>query len=409
MTLFPRRLNRPNAQSTLEYAIIAALVAAGIIIGGPFVKRSWNATMRMFDDSTQDSFNDPFENADPVGGEITCECDAVEGGAPDTCGHGNCGTFEYRTARDCFPIGCEDAQETCTESYLCCSAWVEDGCASNVTRAKPCAVGKMAYWRQCGGDVTESKCESDETCNIECLGVTIDKDTGEELPGDPNAEWCFPGDADNDDVPDYKQYLKESTNVIYKNKESKCPNKAKNAQCTAYCKGGMTSTTTGCDYKVPRTVFTIRDRNSGRTVCRKGRQPLLYTKMKLDVAYLPPMEDFTARRFMMVFPRISVRKQEDCGTFYCTFKIKRKGDNSFRLLLKESEKGFYESWAYGGITPIMCYPGSPTTKDWEFLGNYKEQRNGWTKNNYYGYFHTEDAKNKKTDKNKRIRLYKELK
>ncbi|MBI5024361.1 MAG: hypothetical protein HZC18_05090, partial [Candidatus Omnitrophica bacterium] len=44
-----------RGQHTLEYLILMTLLMAGIIIGGPYVIRSWNAQMKGWEDSVVDS------------------------------------------------------------------------------------------------------------------------------------------------------------------------------------------------------------------------------------------------------------------------------------------------------------------------------------------------------------------
>ena len=51
-----------NGQHALEYIILVTLIMAGIIIGGPYVIRSWNAQMKGWEDSVRDSMTDPLTN-----------------------------------------------------------------------------------------------------------------------------------------------------------------------------------------------------------------------------------------------------------------------------------------------------------------------------------------------------------
>lgn len=57
------RFTSKNAQHTLEYMILLILIMAGIIIGGPYAIRSWNAQIKGWEDSVVDSMTDPL-NAD---------------------------------------------------------------------------------------------------------------------------------------------------------------------------------------------------------------------------------------------------------------------------------------------------------------------------------------------------------
>lgn len=60
MVKMSAKLNRKNAQNSLEYLILLTLIMAGIIIGGPYVIRSWNAQMKGWEDSVVDSMTDPL-------------------------------------------------------------------------------------------------------------------------------------------------------------------------------------------------------------------------------------------------------------------------------------------------------------------------------------------------------------
>ena len=69
MVKTPQKLTQKNAQSRqrrgqhlLEYMVLSILIMAGIIIGGPYVIRSWNAQVKGWEDSVVDSMNDPLLN-----------------------------------------------------------------------------------------------------------------------------------------------------------------------------------------------------------------------------------------------------------------------------------------------------------------------------------------------------------
>lgn len=52
-----------SGQSVVEYSLVILLVAASIIIMGPYVRRSWNAHLKMLEGSVDDSQNDPLIQA----------------------------------------------------------------------------------------------------------------------------------------------------------------------------------------------------------------------------------------------------------------------------------------------------------------------------------------------------------
>jgi hypothetical protein len=216
-------------QNVLEYSLILVLVAAGIIMGTPFVRRSWNAYVQSIEENVHDSIHDPFDQA--PANNLACVCGALYGRPPDTCGFGECGIFEYRQARDCFPFGCADDRSTCRAHHLCCTEWIQDDCGSRVTYANPCPNAHMAYWKKCGDNRIYSKCEPDSRCHIRCVGEINGQ------PGDPNATWCYPGEFDT--------YLIRPLTTEYVN-QGNCPLGAAQAQCKAQCKPGFISTGTGC-------------------------------------------------------------------------------------------------------------------------------------------------------------------
>ncbi len=57
------RSTNKNGQHTLEHTILLTLIMAGIIIGGPYAIRSWNAQMKGWEDSVRDSMTDPLQQA----------------------------------------------------------------------------------------------------------------------------------------------------------------------------------------------------------------------------------------------------------------------------------------------------------------------------------------------------------
>lgn len=63
MNRFFKRIKRRNGQHALEYMILLTIIMAGIIIAGPYVMRSWNAQVKGWEDSVQDSLEDPAMDA----------------------------------------------------------------------------------------------------------------------------------------------------------------------------------------------------------------------------------------------------------------------------------------------------------------------------------------------------------
>ncbi len=66
MPIKPSKFADKNAQHTLEYMVLLILIMAGIIIGGPYVIRSWNAQMKGWEDSVRDSMTDPLRESNEL-------------------------------------------------------------------------------------------------------------------------------------------------------------------------------------------------------------------------------------------------------------------------------------------------------------------------------------------------------
>ncbi len=132
-----------KAQQTIEYSVILALVAAGIIMMGPYVIRSWNAHLKGAEDSILDSFNDPLVEEDHGTDLPDCTCSEWEGDPPDDCGISPCEATELKQDRtNCQPPGCENEHPEyrygrCEPHPECCTipeaySETEEYCGLNV-------------------------------------------------------------------------------------------------------------------------------------------------------------------------------------------------------------------------------------------------------------------------------------
>src|SRR3989338_7473302 len=110
MSIKPPKFANKNGQHALEYVILMTLIMAGIPIGGPYVIRSWNAQMKMWEDSVTDSMRDPLDNAPPVpipgcddGTWVDVTCGV---GTMDNCGNTvSCQATEMLSTRPFNPAG----------------------------------------------------------------------------------------------------------------------------------------------------------------------------------------------------------------------------------------------------------------------------------------------------------------
>ena len=81
------KIKGTKAQHTIEYAVLLTLIMAGIIIAGPYVTRSWNANLKGWDDSVQDSLQDQLLEVPAASVPIT-GCDP-QAWADEGCGLGS--------------------------------------------------------------------------------------------------------------------------------------------------------------------------------------------------------------------------------------------------------------------------------------------------------------------------------
>lgn len=212
MKYLPHKLNKDTGQHAIEYMTVIILIMAGIIIGGPYVIRSWNAQMKSWDDSVTDSLQDPLAEApalsiqgcDPDPWD-TVACGNVSQADPCTSTPISCGETEMLSSRLFDPVGCQCAtippQATieCNANDCCCTTPVSTGycgaqntslnlprttCsgtvpnASTITNESPlngdgsCPDGYMKYRIYCGSDPNARYiCVQDNACIFNCTGT----------------------------------------------------------------------------------------------------------------------------------------------------------------------------------------------------------------------------------------------
>ena len=238
------KLSSQNAQHTLEYMILLTLIMAGIIIGGPYVIRSWNAQMKGWEDSVVDSMTDPLTGAPPNIVPIT-GCDFVSWGS---CGFGGCcglgipffggqsvncgeqqllqlGVFnppncQWSDPSTCFsgcsPVTingvvvipgvarCDTTGTSSTDPNRngCCTDWVtpsgctpapgppycpvDSDCGVNVG----CPDGQYRRTHTCDEGYTETECVPDPGCNFTCINPLPGLDETTSPPTLSNATFC---------------------------------------------------------------------------------------------------------------------------------------------------------------------------------------------------------------------------
>jgi len=153
-----------QAQHLLEYTVILGIVIAATIIMGPYVVRSWNANLKMWEDTIDDSMTDPLTEAPTVPQLPYCTCgNWVEGG----CGSGDwgCEGTEMYQMRPCSPLGCSNESQ-CVIDDNCCIYYDRMGCG--VYAIPPCEEGEIRITEECGDNGPQSVCIDDVACVFIC-------------------------------------------------------------------------------------------------------------------------------------------------------------------------------------------------------------------------------------------------
>ncbi|GEM_PF-4261588 len=227
-----------RGQHTLEYIILMVLVMAGIIVGGPYAIRSWNAQMKGWEDSVVDSMTDPLVEAPPTSVNIP-GCD-LDHWADQNCGLGYTSPFgdsiscpEQRKLQLAVyvPNNCqfnnpytpfnEIAQCVADSSFDCCTPWAlasgcdtaDPGCPQasdcGVNAVPTCPDGQYRHTRDCDEipAETESGCVADPDCDFTCNSIGLPGPNGAigygdicpgsntSLPDDTNYSYTDPGNC----------------------------------------------------------------------------------------------------------------------------------------------------------------------------------------------------------------------
>jgi hypothetical protein len=188
-----------SAQVMLEYLVIAVVVMAAVIYGGPVLVNSIGAHFRIAEDNVGDSFSEkPKQASAPL-----CACNPTSSNPRawpviGKCGEDGCAPLENKRQRLC--PGCTVAkEEKCAESRQCCGSRVKGACGTvNPTAAslcvnreysitesgqkidgrcldaggsvQGCMTDESSYTWTCGEGVTVYECEKDTgSCGGSCV------------------------------------------------------------------------------------------------------------------------------------------------------------------------------------------------------------------------------------------------
>jgi hypothetical protein len=129
-----------KGQTVLEYLILATIIMAGIVIGGPFLARSVSGHFRLLEDSASDSIGEDIRQApvppQPPGG---CTCNPWTGSA--VCGNMDpCTPSQRLYQRSCGICGME---QECRSEMDCCNDPEPIICGQNLNVNGSCDSGRV--------------------------------------------------------------------------------------------------------------------------------------------------------------------------------------------------------------------------------------------------------------------------
>lgn len=159
---------------------------------GPYIIRSWNASIKGYEDAVVDSYEDPLVPALPIGpNECACEYRPACDVAP-CCGYGGCGAGQATEVSICDPLGCQPTTVRCSNDPDCCTPWVPMLKPMSCGVNSGCPDGEVRQERICGGS-REERCFPDKECIFACQGYIPPAYIGTTCPG---SNLRLPGNID---------------------------------------------------------------------------------------------------------------------------------------------------------------------------------------------------------------------
>lgn len=167
----------------LELVAMILFIGATIFIGGPTIIRGINAHFKLWDDSVQDSYNDPLTQAPQQNMPADCVCDPPIGGPGLRCGISPCPRTRRLETILCNPVGCGVAlgitENYCVDDPTCCDPWYDTTLCGLGGAAPDCPLGERIQQRLCGMGRIEFRCRPDSdpvsvdgnpSCVPHCIG-----------------------------------------------------------------------------------------------------------------------------------------------------------------------------------------------------------------------------------------------
>lgn len=266
-------MKKNHAQSTLELIAMILFIAATIFIGGPTIIRGINAHFKLWDDSVQDSYNDPLKQAPQQNLPADCQCDPPMGGPGLRCGISPCLPTERLETILCNPVGCGAAlginENYCVDDPTCCDIYLDTNLCGTGGPSPDCPLGERVTQRACGSSTSQFGCRVDTnptsidgnpSCVPHCIGSYHPNEGA--AASNPLLPVICPGDDTNVTGAVWVQYIGGigipitqlgRTVAVCSHPPSPLPDN----KCETYCLPGYIPSGIGCTPNYCQVTFTV--------------------------------------------------------------------------------------------------------------------------------------------------------
>lgn len=172
---------KTRAQSTFELLIVLFAGAMALLAIGTLISRGFNANVKDFSDTLEDSTN-TLKPAQYIP-KTECTCDPPQGASGWRCGAYPCGVTERLVTTTCTPSGCGVIkgvkEQLCVSDSECCTEFMDTNFCGTGGSAPDCAIGERIIQKTCGLDTVNYECRPDTndpsvdgspSCLPHCIG-----------------------------------------------------------------------------------------------------------------------------------------------------------------------------------------------------------------------------------------------
>jgi len=174
---FPQKRLSQDAQHIIEYIVLITIAAIAVIIIGPYVVRSWNASVKSWDDSVVDTFNDPLLDTNELVPVLDCPSAIACPTAQLDIGSGLIGKYDRACPGEVRNPGCPSLYEGNPERKCQLgptgSDWVKtdkyDDCTP-IGCAYTCGLNIGAGLTGCFGPANHGETDTISECGVGYVG-----------------------------------------------------------------------------------------------------------------------------------------------------------------------------------------------------------------------------------------------